>query len=464
MSKIGLSIGLVAVTAIAGFGAARAADLGPRTAAPVAAPVYSWTGFYVGANVGLGVGENRGRVNIPAIGGTPSFDMSPIGVIGGGQAGYNWQVGGWVLGVEADIQGASIDSTTNCVLTCLPASRLAVSQSLPWFGTVRGRLGSPLGSLMLYNTAGFAYGEVRTSISDTAGGTGTYTQTRSGWTVGSGVEANLGGNWIGKIEYLYVSLGDVNFPLTGTTQTYVGSAQQHVIRLGANYKFGGGGVPAPTNVPRWAGFYAGGNFGGTIAHNDTTLAVGAPIGPITETFDVAPHGWLGGGQFGYNWQAGAVVYGLEADLQATTQESTQTCALSCIPGQLLALKQELPWFGTVRGRIGYSVGAGLFYVTGGWAYGEVKNTITELAGGAPVTTVSFNENKSGYAVGGGIETPVPDFFDWKFPNWTTRTEYLYVDLGTVTNSYTYGGALHTISSDVRNHIFRTTFNYKFGGL
>ena len=171
MSKIGISTGLIAVAAIAGSSAAYAADMGPR-AAPAAAPVYSWTGFYVGATVGAGFGENRGRVNIPAIGGTPSFDIAPSGVIGGVQAGYNWQVGGWVLGIEADIQGSGVDSSANCVLTCSPGSTLAVSQSVPWFGTVRGRLGSPLGSLMLYNTAGFAYGGVKTSIADTLGGSG----------------------------------------------------------------------------------------------------------------------------------------------------------------------------------------------------------------------------------------------------------------------------------------------------
>ena len=252
--------------------------------------------------------------------------------------------------------------------------------------------------------------------------------------------------------------------MLGTTQSFTGPTEVHVIRVGANYKFGGVGAPPPVNVPNWAGFYAGGNFGGGVAHNAATLSVGAPIGPITETFDVIPKGWLGGGQVGYNWQAGALVYGVEADLQISSQESTQTCALSCIPGQLLALKQELPWFGTVRGRLGYSVGAGLFYVTGGWAYGEIKNTIAELAGGAPVTTVSFNQNKSGFVVGGGIETPVPDFFDWKFPNWTTRTEYLYVDLGTVTDAYTYGASAHALTTDIRSHVFRTTYSYKFGGL
>lgn len=461
-----IAIKLIGAAIMAGVAhhAAHAADLAVRPA-PAVTPAYSWTGFYVGANIGLGVGENRGRVNIPGIGGTPSFDVAPSGVIGGGQAGYNWQIGDWVLGIEADIQGSGVDSSTNCVLNCLPGSTIAVSQSMPWFGTVRGRLGSPLGNLMIYNTAGFAYGEVRTSIADTIGGSGNYSQTRSGWTIGSGVEANLGGNWIGKVEYLYINLGDVNFPLTGGAQSFTGTAQLHVLRVGANYKFGAPGAPSASSVPKWAGFYAGGNFGGGVAHNSATSVVGAPIGPVAETFDITPNGWFGGGQAGYNWQAANWVYGLEADIHASGQESTQTCALACVPGSFLALKQEIPWFGTVRGRVGYSVGAGLFFVTGGWAYAEVKNTVTEFAGGAPLTALpGVSTTRSGFAVGGGIETPVPDFFFLKFPNWTTRTEYLYLDLGSVTDTYVYGGAAHTLTTDVRNHVFRTTFNYKFNGL
>jgi outer membrane immunogenic protein len=466
LSKQKIFVGAVSVAVLAGVSAAQAADL-PVRAPVAAAPVYSWTGLYIGANVGFGVAADRGRVIVPAVSGLPSFDLAPRGALGGGQIGYNWEIGGWVVGVEADIQGTGIDRSANCVFTCTPAANIGVSQELPWFGTVRGRLGSPLGNLMIYNTGGLAYGSVKTHINETAlGGIGTanFEQTRTGWTLGSGVEANLGNNWIGRVEYLYIDFGHVSGTITGTNHAFVGDAQQHVFRVGASYKFGPAAPPPSTTVPRWAGFYAGGNFGGGVGHDSSTLSVGAPIGPLTETFDVVPRGWLGGGQAGYNWQAGNWVYGLEADIQASSQESTQTCAIACLPGSALLLKQEMPWFGTVRGRLGYSVGQGLFYVTGGWAYGEVKNTITETFVGSPQTVLSFNENKSGYAVGGGVETPVPDFFSWKFPNWTLRTEYLYLDLGSVTNGYTYAGSAHALTTDVRNHVFRTTINYKFGGL
>jgi outer membrane immunogenic protein len=468
VSKRRFAVGIIAAGLVVATGGAQAADMAVKAPA-AAAPIYSWTGLYIGANVGFGIGENNGRVNVPAAGGTPSFDLAPVGVIGGGQIGYNWEVGGWVLGVEADIQGSGVDSSANCVFTCSPGANIGVSQSMPWFGTVRGRLGSSLGNLMIYNTAGFAYGKVNTTINEAVlGGTGSFplSETRTGWTVGSGVEANLGNNWIGRVEYLFIDLGDVKGSLLGTTQSFVGRAQQHVMRMGASYKFGQPSAPPTISTGHWAGFYAGGNFGAGLGRNNSTLAVGAPIGPFAESFDVSPRGWVGGGQVGYNWQAGNVVYGIEADLQATTQESTQTCAMACIPGSLMALKQELPWFGTVRGRLGYTVGQGLFFVSGGYAYGEVKNKVTELFGATPATTVSFSETKGGFAVGGGVETPVPNFFGWRFPNWTTRTEYLYVDLGSVTNSYNYGlgNAAHTLTSDVRNHIFRTTYSYKFGGL
>ena len=65
----------------------------------------------------------------------------------------------------------------------------------------------------------------------------------------------------------------------------------------------------------------------------------------------------------------------------------------------------------------------------------------------PDRLFSFNQTKTGYAVGGGVETPVPPIFDWTFPNWTTRTEYLYVDLGTVTDNFTYGGAAPHVTDD-----------------
>ena len=354
------------------------------------------------------------------------------------------------------------------MLTCTSGTLLlATQQELPWFGTVRGRLGTAVGGLLFYYTAGFAYGEVETRFTGNfpgSVGTVTFDQNRVGWTLGSGVEADLGGNWTGRLEYLYVDLGKAsgNYVFAGVPHSFISEPEQHIVRVAANYRFGVTGSSSAMAVPRWAGLYAGGNLGNGVARNTSAHSIGAPLGPLTETFDVTPSGILGGLQVGYNWQAANWVYGLEADIQGSAQESQQTCGISCVPLSVTQIKQEMPWFGTVRGRLGYSLGPALFYATGGLAYGEVKNTINETVGAVAPASISLKQTKSGYTVGAGIETPMHPIFGWTFPNWSIRTEYLYVDLGTVTDNYTYGGAPHTLTTQVRNNVFRTSLNYQFG--
>jgi outer membrane immunogenic protein len=120
----------------------------------------------------------------------------------------------------------------------------------------------------------------------------------------------------------------------------------------------------------------------------------------------------------------------------------------------------LPWFGTVRGRLGYSVGSTLFYVTGGYAYGEVKTKLIGSFRGATQVN-SLSSTKSGWTAGGGIETPFT-LLGLFGPNWTSKTEYLYVDLGS-TSDPVFGGAVPaaTTTTRVTEHIFRTGLNYHF---
>ena len=118
---------------------------------------------------------------------------------------------------------------------------------------------------------------------------------------------------------------------------------------------------------------------------------------------------------------------------------------------IVGYEQKLPWFGTVRGRLGYSAGDSLFYVTGGYAYGSVKTQISALG-----ATARTEKTQDGYAVGGGIETPFK-LLGLFGPQWTSKTEYLYVDLGS--NTETVSGV--TASTKVTEHIFRTGLNYNF---
>lgn len=457
-----------AIATLALAGAAHAADLrAPITKAPPLAPVYNWSGFYVGVNAGLGVGQNAASLSIPAGLIAESTSLSPYGAIGGAQAGYNWQFGNWVLGVEADIQASGLEDDHSCLLLCRPTTIATIDQSLDWFGTVRGRVGYAFGSVLAYYTGGLAYGAVQTSITENFGaGPGTFSRsdTKTGWTLGSGVEAALGGNWTGKVEYLYVDLGDhdTNFTLLGAPQSFTSELRSHIVRAGLNYRFGGASLLAATPVYNWNGFYVGANLGSGFARSENLYnAAGVP--PAPERYLAAANGFIGGAQIGFNWHAAPNwVFGIEADFQGSTQKDDEACLLFCIPTvpQFARIEQSLPWFGTVRGRIGYATGPALLYVTAGLAYGRVDTDISEFFGGTPFS-VSFDETKTGWTVGAGVERPF-DLFGLFGPGWTAKTEYLYVDLGEVTHTYTHAPIPVTVTSDVTNHIFRAGLNYRFG--
>jgi outer membrane immunogenic protein len=173
---------------------------------------------------------------------------------------------------------------------------------------------------------------------------------------------------------------------------------------------------------------------------------------------------IGGGQIGYNWHRGPTwVIGVEADIQGSGQSDSTTCITLCRPDApaLTRISQDLSWFGTVRGRLGWANGAALYYVTGGWAFGHVKtDTAFQFNAGAPALDArSFSDNLSGWTVGGGIETRIAQ-------KWTAKAEYLYMDLGTTAASFVYASLAtfrFATASEIHNHVFRAGVNYRFDG-
>ena len=190
-------------------GAASAADLGTRPVykAPVEPPppVATWTGFYIGLNAGGGWGVGSSEFSIAGVQ-FASVDNHLQGAIGGGQIGFNWQNGIGVIGLEADFQAANVEGslTAPCIAGACALTTATYSQSMPWFGTVRGRLGvaSPAGSI--YITGGYAYARLETDAFAAAGpvsATFSRDETRHGWTAGGGIEVMLSRNWTAKVEY-----------------------------------------------------------------------------------------------------------------------------------------------------------------------------------------------------------------------------------------------------------------------
>jgi outer membrane immunogenic protein len=217
--------GLALVAIALGAGAAHAADLSRAPvykAPPPAVPIFSWTGFYIGANIGY----SAGRSDVTGFG---SDDLN--GIVGGGQIGYNWQVpgSGWVLGVEVDGQGTGQDASAS-------SGGFTLTESLPWFITARGRIGySFTPTIMIYGTGGAAW--VDHKFQFTGPGTNlTSEDNRLGWTAGAGVEGALNNNWSWKVEYLHLDTGNFNTSVVGVLPVSV-KVTDDIGRFGINYRF-----------------------------------------------------------------------------------------------------------------------------------------------------------------------------------------------------------------------------------
>ncbi|QWG17587.1 porin family protein [Bradyrhizobium sediminis] len=173
-------------------------------------------------------------------------------------------------------------------------------------------------------------------------------------------------------------------------------------------------VNQPLNAYSWAGPYLGGNIGyawGKVDNNPTK-----------------PSGFVGGVQGGYNWQNGPWVFGAEADIQATGADET-----------FAPWKFSNPWFGTVRGRVGYAFNNILFFGTGGLAFGELRGETFGL---------SETHTNAGWTVGAGAEFGLAQ-------HWSAKIEYLYVDLAN--SNFTITGA----SNGYRFGLVRAGVNYHF---
>ncbi len=227
--------------------AAPAADLNypvphPAYAPPPVAPP-SWTGFYVGANIGDGMARAHSDFSAGGVA-FASADTDLWGPAGGLQAGYNWQSGAFVLGVETDFQWSDLKGSISaqCAL-CAPATNASYEHNVTWFGTARGRAGYAAGGWLAYVTGGYAYGRVGFNGTATGGGLAATLASnvmQSGWTVGAGTELALSPHWSAKLEYLYVDLGNpTNTIAAAGLPTLVDRTrlQMNETRAGLNYRF-----------------------------------------------------------------------------------------------------------------------------------------------------------------------------------------------------------------------------------
>ncbi|MCP3462516.1 outer membrane protein [Bradyrhizobium sp. CCGUVB23] len=259
-----------AFAAVAGMGAAHAADLAarPYTKAPAAAAVESWTGFYLGADVGARWSDTTwtstaledpvwaGGSSLLLQGNPASFNSTSFR--GGGYAGYNWQVApSWVIGIEGDVAWADNNKTLAGVPgtwgSSTPASLIAIDSTtvkLGWDASIRGRVGWLVApSVMLFGTGGIAWQDVSLTANCMRTGpwcildrTETFHKVATGWTVGGGIEAKVWSNWLARAEYRYADFGHVDhefFPQTVDSVFMNQSLKTHAVSVGLAYQFGG---------------------------------------------------------------------------------------------------------------------------------------------------------------------------------------------------------------------------------
>jgi outer membrane immunogenic protein len=229
---------LTAAAAVLAIGGqAHAADLPAPTLPPSAPALYNWNGIYIGVNGGWGDGNSNWTDG--TLGETGRFPIS--GSVVGGTVGANYQTGAYVFGIEGDLDWTNLrgGSSFSCgaIADLVPPPADCHTQS-KWLGTVRGRVGYAVNSVLIYGTGGAAFGNIQTGLIPPS----TFdSSTEVGWTIGAGIEVGFASNWTVKVEYLFVDLPDATCTTVANCGGAVGSTvsfNENIVRAGINFKFG----------------------------------------------------------------------------------------------------------------------------------------------------------------------------------------------------------------------------------
>jgi outer membrane immunogenic protein len=435
---------LLVSAAVVAAQSANAADLPRRPVykAPVQVVSWDWTGPYLGIYAGIAASRSRSVDPTGAVAGI--IEHTGYGFTGGGTIGYNWQTswnimgGAVVVGLEGDIGYFDAGRRAQDWNT----ATVGYEHDTSWMGTARGRVGLAVGPSLTYFTGGYAALDIDDKNINTATGvTVTSSKVRSGYALGSGIETMLGGGWTAKSEYMFTDFGDGDTLVNGATTLRTDKLRYHSQRFGLNYLFGAGNR-GPLPQTNWTGFYIGGVYGVGVSsvRGTGTDAVGGELGNNGS-------GFFGGGQIGYNWMFGRAVVGIEGDISYVGIDHTSNNFGDTGTSNF---RLETSWFATARGRLGWSTGPALLYVTAGGAWMNLEQGLTTVAG-----TATTEKTASGWTAGGGIEIALGS-------NWSSKNEYLYADLGTGTSPPAVAVAPALVfNPEYQFHMFRSALVYRF---
>ncbi len=246
LRKLLITTALVCAAGAPAFAADLPREKGPPVYAPPPPPAFSWTGVYIGGQVGYDWGTTHYTDETFGVG---IGGLSQSGVVGGGHVGYNYELGGlgfgfggggFVVGIEGDVNGAS---THDSFFDGLATASLHENEDF----SIRGRIGYAFDRFLVYGTGGGAYGNFHTSYDDGVGDVNPYNNGKFGWTVGGGVEYAIDNNWSVRAEYRYTDFGritDAAIPAEG-----LDDVSHHIrdnrVQAGFSYKFDMFAPPGP---------------------------------------------------------------------------------------------------------------------------------------------------------------------------------------------------------------------------
>jgi len=440
----------------------------PRKAPPIIADTLTnWTGFYYGTHVGIGASNNawNSADGILGVGVTQPFGGYGVsgGQIYGGQVGYNYQSGAWVVGAEGDFSFGQINGLARCgnaVFFC--------TTKIDNLGTLTARLGYATGNFLFYGKAGGAWADVdRKMTSGNFSNVFDGSETRAGWVVGAGAEYAFNNGMSAKIEYNYIDFGSKSLAMTdqgGNLSNVTVAQSAHLVKLGLNYKLGtlpfvGTVTPvAGLAVPQWSwtGFYVGAHAGGAFGLNEWKSATGILLtassnGGFPGTGNA--EGLFGGGQIGFNYQFGNWVTGLEIAASASDIDSYAKCATSVGGGVSFTCNNNISSIGTIAGRLGQTWGNLLIYTKAGaaWATGTSEARRFNVAN-------VFNESSTrwGWMAGTGLEYAFS-------PNLSAFIEYDHLDFGTQNTNYVdQFGQTSVVGFKQKLDLVKVGVNYRLG--
>ncbi|MEH2513056.1 opacity protein-like surface antigen [Nitrobacteraceae bacterium AZCC 1564] len=431
------------------------------------APTSDWTGLYVGAHIGNAISgsdwndASGAPLAIPFAG-----HFTGGGIVRGAQAGYNYQRGNFVLGIEAEGSFADIDGSVQCARafsTC--------DANIEALGTLTGRLGYATGDFLVYGKAGGGWLYEKLTIAPTLGAYPPEMlqsrQTRLGLALGGGVEYAFSPLTSAKIEYNYLGFGDrVDLTDPNGNRVNVGLDQNiHLVKLGLNTKLTGApfaraSQPSSDAPPSrvWDGVYAGVHTGGAWGTTDWKSATGplAAISNVGFPGSGTADGMIAGGQIGFNRQAGSLVIGGEIDASWSNLDGFAKCASTFVPPKFswnFNCHSHIDALGTIAGRLGWAHDNILIYGKAGAAWAKESDTATRedlpnAYKGSPL--------RWGYMLGSGVEYAFT-------PAWSGKLEYNYLDFGTKTVELSdQFGNTSNVGIGQRTHLFKMGLNYRFG--